>query len=156
MSSLEKCLFTSSAIFDLAICVFFFFFFILSCMSRLSILEINPLLSLHLQIFSPIWRAVFISFMVTFVFQIFLNLIRSHLLSFYFHYSTWWIEKILLQFMSMNALPMFSSKSFIVSGFTLRILIHLEFLYTVLENVLLSFFCMQLSSLPSTTYYRQS
>ena len=115
-------------IFDWAICAFFFFFFF-SCMSCSYILEINPLLLLHLQIFSPIWWAVFSSFMVTFVVQMFSNLIRSHLFSFYFHYSVWWIKKILLQFVSRNALPMFSSKSFIVSGLTLRILIHLEFIF---------------------------
>ena len=35
----------------------------------------------------------------------------------------------LLQFMSKNVLPMFSSKSFIVSGFTFRSLIDFEFIF---------------------------
>ena len=35
----------------------------------------------------------------------------------------------MLQFMSKSVLPMFSSKSFIVSGFTRRSLIHFEFLF---------------------------
>ena len=49
LSSLEKCLFRSSCFIDWL----FFFFFILSWMSCLYILEINPCGSLHLQIFSP-------------------------------------------------------------------------------------------------------
>ena len=57
--------------------------------------------------------------------------------------------------MSKSVLPMFSSRSFIVSGLTFRYLIHFEFiLYIVLESVLISFFYMQLSSFPSTTYQR--
>ena len=32
-------------------------------------------------------------------------------------------------FMSLNVLPMFSSKSFIVSGLTFRSLIHFEFIF---------------------------
>ena len=43
--------------------------------------------------------------------------------------------------MSSSVLPMFSSKSFIVSGFTFRSLIHFEFiLRMVLGSVLISFF----------------
>ena len=37
------------------------------------------------------------------------------------------LKKILLLFISKSILPMFSSKSFIVSGLTLRSLIHFEF-----------------------------
>ena len=44
-------------------------------------------------------------------------------------------KKISLQFMSKSVLPMFSSKSFIVSGLTFRSLIHFEliFVYGVRE-----------------------
>ena len=37
-------------------------------------------------------------------------------------------KKILLWFMSKSVFPMFSSKSFIVSGLTFKSLIHLEFI----------------------------
>ena len=38
-------------------------------------------------------------------------------------------EKILLWFMSKSVFPMFSSKSFIVSGLKFKSLIHLEFIF---------------------------
>ena len=38
-------------------------------------------------------------------------------------------KKILLQFMSKSVLPMFSSKSFIVSSLTFRSLIYFEFIF---------------------------
>ena len=60
MSSLEKYLFRSSAY--ILIGLFgFFVFFLLSYKSSLCILEINPLLVLCLQIFSPILKVVFLS-----------------------------------------------------------------------------------------------
>ena len=56
--------------------------------------------------------------------------------------------------MSENVLPMFSSRSFIVSGLTFRSLIHFEFiLCVVLESVLSSFFYKWLTSFPSTTCF---
>ena len=39
------------------------------------------------------------------------------------------LKKILLPYMSENVLPMFSSKSFIMSGLTFRSLIHFEFIF---------------------------
>ena len=54
--------------------------------------------------------------------------------------------------MSESVLPMFSSRSFIVSGLTFRSLIPFEFiLCMVLESVLVSFFYKLLTSFPSTT-----
>ena len=50
-------------------------------------------------------------------------------------------KKILLQFMSVNVMLMFSSMSFIVSGFTFKSLIHLEFI-SCIGSVLISFFYM--------------
>ena len=53
-----------------------------------------------------------------------------------------------------SVLPMFSSRSFIVSGLTFRSLIHFEFIFVmVLESVLVSFFYTWLTSFPSTTCY---
>ena len=49
-------------------------------------------------------------------------------LCFYFHYSRRWV-KDLLWFMSKSVLPLFSSKSFIVYGFTVKSLIHFEFIF---------------------------
>ena len=57
--------------------------------------------------------------------------------------------------MSLSVLPMFPSKSFIVSGLTFRSLIHFGFIFVYsLRRVLISFFYMYLSSFPSTIYWR--
>ena len=55
--------------------------------------------------------------------------------------------------MSSSVLPMFSSKSFIVSGLIFRSLTHFELsLCMVLASVLISFFYMLQSSFASTIY----
>ena len=52
-----------------------------------------------------------------------------------------------------ECLPMFSSRSFIVSGLMSRLLLHFEFTFVyVVESVLVSFFYKWLISFPSTTY----
>ena len=150
MSSLVKCLFRSSAHFLIGL----FALLILSSMSCLYILEINPLL-FHLQIFSPILRVVFLSCLrVSFAVQNLLSLIKSRFFIFVFISITLGggSKKILLWFMSKSVFPMFSSKSFIVSGLTLRSLIHFDFIFVFGVIVLISFFYMYLSSFPSTTY----
>ena len=84
-----------------------------------------------LQIFSPILRVVFSScLLVSFVVQKLLSFIRSHLFIFVFISITLegGSKKILLWFMSKSLLPMFSSKSFIVSSLTFRSLSHFEFI----------------------------
>ena len=84
MSSLEKCLFRSFSHFLIEL----FGFLVLSCMSRLYILEINPLLVVSFAvIFSHSEGCRFNLFIVPFAVQ--KLLIRSHLFvfCFYFHYS---------------------------------------------------------------------
>ena len=101
-------------------------------MSCLYILEINPLSVVSFaNIFSHSEGCLFILFMVSFAVQKLLSLIKSHLFIFVFISFTLGggSKKILLWFMSKCVFPMFSSKSFIVSGLTFRPLIHFEFIF---------------------------
>ena len=101
-------------------------------MSCLYILEINSLSVVSVaNIFSHSEGCLFILFMVSLVVQKILSFIRSHLFIFVFISITLGggSKKILLWFMSKSVFPMFSSKSFIVSGLTLRSLIHLDFIF---------------------------
>ena len=102
MSSLEKCLFRSSA---------------------------------------PFLYGLSILFMISFAVKKLLILNRFHFV-FIFTILGDSLKKILLQFMSKSVLPMFSSKSFIVSSFTFKSLIHFEFIFMMLNNVLISSFYM--------------
>ena len=83
------------------------------------------------KIFSHSVGCLFILFRVSFAVQKLLSLIKSHLFIFVFTVITLrgGSEKMLLSFMSESVWPMFSSKSFIVSGLISRSLIHFEFIF---------------------------
>ena len=92
-------------------------------------LEINPLpVDSLAKIFSHSVGCLFVLFRVSFAVQKLFSLIRSHLFIFVFIVITLGggSEKMLLSFMWESVWPLFSSKSFIVSGLISRSFIHFE------------------------------
>ena len=83
------------------------------------------------NIFSHSVCCLSVLFMVSFVVQKHLSLIRSHLFIFVFIFLTQGggLKKISLQFISESVLPVCYSRSFIVSSLTFRSLIHFEFIF---------------------------
>ena len=109
---------------------------------------------LQLHIFFDFEGCLFILFIVSYAFQ--KSLIRSHLFIFVFISIILGgkSKRIFLQFMSMSILPVFSSKSFIVSGLKFRYLIHFisnqwefYFFFSNLDS-LYFFFCMMWRGVP--------
>ena len=97
-------------------------FLILSSVSCSYILEMDPLsVDSFANIFSHPEGCLFILFTVSFAVQKLLSFIRSHLFIFVFIFITLGGGS--------KKIPMFSSKSFIVSGLTFLSLIHLECIF---------------------------
>ena len=154
IASLEKCLFRSSVYLSIGL----FVFLLLSCVSYLYILEIKPLLvALFASIFSQFVGCLFILFMVSFAVQKLISLIRSHVFIFPFIYIALgdWPKKILVQFMLENVLPMFSSRSFMVSCLIFKSLSHFEFIFVYGVRVCFNFTDLhEASSFPNTSCWR--
>ena len=107
--------------------------------------------------FLPFSRLSFHLVTVFFAMQKLLRLIRSHLFIFVFvSFALGDSSKKYCYDLSQRVFCLFFSRSFMVSGLIFRSLTHFEFiLYMVWENVLISFFYMELSSFPSTTYWTE-
>ena len=138
MSFLDKCLFRSFAHFLIVLFVFLEW----SPVSSLDILEIKPLPEISLaKIFSYMVGSLFILLMVSLAVQKLFNLMRSHLFILSFIYLALGdiSVKILLCGMSEILLPMFSSRTFMVSWLMFKSFIHFEFILVYSISWLSSF-----------------
>ena len=123
MSGWEKCPFRSFSHFLIGL----FAFLGLTCMSCLYILEINYLSVIPFVIMFYLSEGcLFTLFVVSFGVQKILSLIRSTCL---FLFPLLWEVSHRGFCFTSSVLPMFSSKSFIISCLTFRSLIHFEFIF---------------------------
>ena len=118
------------------------FLLLLTCMSHLHILEINPLsVALFANIFSHPIGCLFILFMVSFAVQKLGSFIRSHFCIYTFISIALgdWPKETLIKFMSYNILHMFSSRNFMVPCLMFKSLSHPEFIFVYGERVYSNF-----------------
>ena len=108
-----------------------------------------------MDIFSHSVCCLFVLLMVSFAVQMLLSLIRFPCLFLLLFPLPEETKKVLLQLMSKSVLPMFSSRSFMVSGLTFRSLAHFEFIFVYGVRICSNFVLLhvQLSSFPSTTHF---
>ena len=102
---------------------------------------------LPLLLLSPIMKGCLFTLLInSFILQKLLSFVRPHLFTFAFISITLGggSQRILLRFMSDNVFPMFSSRSFIVSGLTFRSLIHFQFIFVYGVRKCFTFILLQL------------
>ena len=109
---------------------FFFVFMLLSYMSSLYILAINPLQNICLaNVFPHFIGHLFISLYVPFVIQKLFSLMQSHLSILAFVTYPLGVISKKKKITAKTTVPMFCFRNFIVSGLTLKSLIHFEFIF---------------------------
>ena len=112
--------------------------------------RLNPVVHIICKYFLPYSRLPFFFFMVSFAVQKLVSLIRSHLFIFLFVTVGDSLKKTWIWFMSENVLPMFSSRSFMMSCLTFTSLSHFEFVLCFLTSSVY----MELSNSLNTTSWR--
>ena len=127
MSSLKKCLFKSFSHFLIELFFWHWVVWAACIFWKLILCQL-----FHMLLFSPsLGDCLFTLLIVSFAVQKLLSIIRSHLftLVFYFHYFRRWVTENFALIYIIECSAYVSSKSFIVSGFTFRSLIHFEFIF---------------------------